>query len=105
MIPLDEFTLLAKFNWYKCVCEAEDRFSRWSLKPVVSDCFDDQELFLAQEIEVGMTAGARIDDGGKVSREIVGVTADVSKRECKGNLQRKLGRPNKFAVSPWLTLN
>jgi hypothetical protein len=28
--------------------------------------------FLAQKIEVGVTAGTRIDDGGKVSGKIVG---------------------------------
>jgi hypothetical protein len=32
------------------------------------------DLFLAQKIEVGVTAGASIDDGGKVVREIVGTT-------------------------------
>ena len=37
--------------------------------------FRDQDLFLAQKIEVGVTAGTRIDDGGKVPGKIVGVTS------------------------------
>jgi hypothetical protein len=40
--------------------------------------FRDQDLFLAQKIEVGVTAGTRIDDGGKVPRKIVGVTGGVT---------------------------
>ena len=36
--------------------------------------FPNQDLFLAQKIEVGVAAGARIDDGGKVPGKIVGVT-------------------------------
>ena len=34
----------------------------------------EQDLFLAQKIKVGVTAGTRIDDGGKVPGNIVGVT-------------------------------
>jgi len=34
-------------------------------------------LFLTQQIEVGVAAGSRIDDGGKVAREIVGATVVV----------------------------
>jgi hypothetical protein len=34
----------------------------------------DEDLFLAEKIEVGVTAGAGVDDGGKVPREIVCVT-------------------------------
>ena len=37
--------------------------------------FRNLDLFLAQKIEVGVTAGTRIDDGGKVPGKIVGVTA------------------------------
>jgi hypothetical protein len=40
--------------------------------------FRDCDLFLAQKIEVGVTAGSRIDDGGKVLGKIVGVTGSVS---------------------------
>ena len=32
----------------------------------------EEDLFLAQKIEVGVTAGMRIDDGGEVSGNIVG---------------------------------
>src|ERR1700751_4492297 len=66
--------------------------------------FRDQDLFLAQKIEVGLTARARIDDGGKVARKIVCV-AIVSQGKCKGDLQCDLGRPDDFAVSPRLTVN
>jgi len=37
-----------------------------------------QELFLAQKIEVGVAAGTGIDDGGKITRKIVPVTAALS---------------------------
>ena len=37
--------------------------------------FRSLDLFLAQKIEVGVTAGARIDDGGKVAGKIVGGAA------------------------------
>jgi hypothetical protein len=33
--------------------------------------FRNQDLFLAQNIEVGVAAGTRVDDGGKVSGKIV----------------------------------
>ena len=46
--------------------------------------FHNHDLFLAQQIEVGMAAGTRIDDGGKVPREIVGVSAEVTNGEHKG---------------------
>lgn len=47
------------------------------------------DLFLTQQIEIGVTAGVRIDDGGKVLGKIV----DVSP-ECEGDFQRDLGRTN-----------
>src|SRR5215469_13525897 len=56
-------------------------------------------LFLAQKKEVGVTPGARIDNGGKVSGEIVGITL-ISQWKGKGNFQRDLGRPDEFTVSP-----
>jgi hypothetical protein len=34
-----------------------------------------RELFLAQKVKVGVTAGTSINDGGKVLGKIVGVTA------------------------------
>ena len=37
--------------------------------------FRKQDLFLTQKIEVGVTAGTHIDDGGEVPGKIVGVTA------------------------------
>src|ERR1700746_2447726 len=64
--------------------------------------FRDQDLFLAQKIEVLVTAGTRIDDGGKVAGNIVGVTA-VSHGKSKGDLQRDLGCANDFTLSPRLT--
>src|SRR5580704_619212 len=66
--------------------------------------FRDPDLFLAQNIEVGVTAGTRIDDGGKVSGKIVGVTG-VHQGKSKGDLQRDLARPDGFTVSPSLTVN
>jgi hypothetical protein len=64
----------------------------------------DQDLFLAQKIEVSVTAGARIDDGGKVLGKIVGVTA-VDERKSKENLQSDLRHPYGLAVFPKLTVN
>jgi hypothetical protein len=46
---------------------------------------DDEDLFLTQKIEVGVTAGAGVDDGGKVPREIVGVTIRIRQGKDKGN--------------------
>ena len=60
--------------------------------------------FLTQKIEVRVTAGARINYGGKVSGKIVSVTAVVHWKS-KGNLQRDLGRPDGFTVFPRLTVN
>ena len=65
----------------------------------------DQALFLTQKIEVGVTAGTRIDDGGKVAGKIVGVTACVIQGKGKGNLQRELGCSDDFSVFPRLTVN
>jgi len=64
----------------------------------------DQDLFLAQKIKVGMTAGARIDDGRQVPGKIVGVTV-VIQRKSEGDLQRDLRRPDEFSISPRLTVN
>ena len=52
-----------------------------------------------------MTAGTRIDDGGKVPGKIVGVFSCVNQGKSKGDLQRDLGRPDVFTVSPRLTVN
>jgi hypothetical protein len=43
--------------------------------------------FLAQKIQVRVTAGTRIDDGGKVAREVVGDTV-IIQRKNKRNFQR-----------------
>jgi hypothetical protein len=40
--------------------------------------FPNQDLFLAQKIEVSVSAWTRIDDGGKVPGKIVGVTGGVT---------------------------
>jgi len=45
-----------------------------------------------------------VHDGGKVAREIVGVTL-VGEGKSKGKFQRDLGRPSEFAVVPELTIN
>ena len=55
--------------------------------------FPDQDLFLAQKIEVGVTAGTHIDDGGKVPGKIVGVTGGVFQGKNKRDRQRDLGLP------------
>ena len=62
------------------------------------------DLFLGQEIKVGLAARPRIDDGGKVAGKIVPVTS-VGHGKRKGYLQRDLGSPDEFTVSPWLTIN
>jgi len=64
----------------------------------------DQSLFVAQKIEFRATAGTRIDEGGKVSGNIVGISPG---REGKneGDLQRDLSCPDEFSLSPWLTVN
>src|SRR5580693_1527142 len=66
--------------------------------------FRDQDLFLAQEIEVLVTAGTRVDDGGKVLGKIVGVTT-VRHWKSEWYPQRDLSGPDEFAVSPKLTKN
>ena len=58
-------------------------------------CYVDS--FLTQKIEVCVTAGARINYGGKVSGKIVSATA-VIHRKSKGKLQRDLGSPDGFTV-------
>jgi hypothetical protein len=62
------------------------------------------DSFLAQKIEVGVAAGTRIDDCGKVPGLIVGITL-VYRRKAKGDLQSDLRRPNDFTVFPRLTVN
>jgi len=54
-----------------------------------------EESFLAQKIEVGVTAGVRINNGGKVARKTVGVTG-VIQGKSEGDPQRDLGRSNDF---------
>jgi hypothetical protein len=44
----------------------------------------DHELFLGEEIQVVLAAGAGIDDSGKVARKIVGVSAEGN-AEGEGN--------------------
>ena len=51
-----------------------------------------------------MTAGAGVDDSGKVPRKIVSVTI-VSLRKRKWNLQGDLGCTDCFTVFPCLTIN
>ena len=66
--------------------------------------FRNQDLFLAQKIQVGLPAGTRIDDGRKVAGKIVGVTL-VIQGGRKRNLQRNLRRPDEFSICPELTVN
>jgi hypothetical protein len=65
------------------------------------DC--NHDLFLVQKIQVGVTAGSRVDDGREVPREIVCGTVDQTK--SKRELQRDLGCPDDSAVLPRLTVN
>ena len=51
-----------------------------------------------------MTAGTRIDDGGKVPGEIVGIAA-IGQRKSKGYFQGDLRAPDDFPVAPSLTVN
>src|SRR5215472_1157221 len=52
-----------------------------------------------------MAAGTRINDGGQVAREIVGVSIAITQGKSKGNLQRDLRCADEFAVAPRLTIN
>ena len=52
-----------------------------------------------------MTARARIDDGGEVPREVVGVATEITNGKCKRNFQSNLGGPDEFPVAPGLTVN
>jgi len=63
------------------------------------------ESFLAQKIEVGVAARARIDDCGKVARKIVSIAVEVGKWKREGDFQRDLGRSDNFAVAPSLPVN
>jgi|BogFormECP03_OM3_1039632.scaffolds.fasta_scaffold04724_2 hypothetical protein len=38
----------------------------------------DQDLLRAEKIEVGVTAGTSVDDGGEIPRKIVGIAGGVS---------------------------
>ena len=60
--------------------------------------FRGRDLFLAQEIEVGVAAWACVDNGGKIPGKIVCVTTAVSQGEGKGNLQRDLRSPGQFPL-------
>jgi|HubBroStandDraft_1064217.scaffolds.fasta_scaffold854852_2 hypothetical protein len=53
---------------------------------------DPESLLLAKKIEVGMAAGARVDDGGKIFGEIVRI-ARVVPVESKRELERRLRGP------------
>ena len=64
-----------------------------------------EDSVLTQKIEVGVTTGTGIDNGGKVPREIVCVTAEVVQRKCKGHLQSGLGCPDEPSVFPRLAVN
>jgi len=64
-----------------------------------------ENSFLAEKIEVGVAAGTRMDDGGKVPRKIVGVSGGISQRERKGKFQCNLGCSDELAVVPGLTIN
>ena len=66
--------------------------------------FHNEDSFRAQKIQIRVTARSGIDDGGKISGEIVGV-AGVNQRKGNGGLQGNLGFPNEFAVAPKLTVN
>ncbi len=67
----------------------------------------DGDLFLPQKIEIRVTAGTGIHDGGDVPGKIVEVTARdaIGQGKSKGDLQRDLGRPNELSVPPGLTVN
>jgi hypothetical protein len=67
--------------------------------------FSVQDLFLAQKIKVGVTAGPQKDDGGEVPGKIVGVTSGVFQGKNKRDRQRDLGRSDVVTVFPGLTVN
>ena len=55
-------------------------------------------LFLTQKIEVGVTAGARINDCRKVLGKRIGATAAVFQRKTKRDPQCDLRRPDRLTV-------
>src|SRR5262249_32790110 len=69
------------------------------------EVFRNHDLFLAQKIQVGVTAGTHIDDCRKVTGKIICPTVTVKQWKSKGELQRDLGCPDDFAVLPRLTVN
>jgi hypothetical protein len=50
---------------------------------IIKILFRNHDLFLAQKIEVGVTAGPRVDDGGEVSGNRVGSMACVPRGKRK----------------------
>jgi hypothetical protein len=64
--------------------EVEAKISGWRLLLEGIRQFRGKGLFLAQKIDVGVTAGTRIDDGGKVPGKIVGVTSSILQLKSKG---------------------
>src|SRR5579864_2981782 len=62
------------------------------------------QLFLAQKKQVGLPAGAGVDDRREIARKIVGV-ASCQKRKGEGELQRHLRGTGEFAVVPGLAKN
>jgi hypothetical protein len=66
---------------------------------------ESSELFRAQKVKIGMTTGARIDDGRKFTRKIISISPEVGKWKSKGDFQRDLGHSDNLAVAPNLAVN
>jgi hypothetical protein len=63
-----------------------------------------QHLFLAEKIDILLTAGACIDDCRKVARKIVAISG-VADAGGERNLVGQLWRASQLAVAPWLPIN
>src|SRR5271156_1750429 len=64
----------------------------------------DGESFLTQEVEVGVAAGAGVNDRGKIAGKIIGVAA-ADQRKSERELERDLGLADEFSILPTLAVN
>ena len=61
-------------------------------------------LFLAQQVQIGVAAGSRINHSGEIPRNVVRVAA-AHEGKRKGKLQRNLRLPDNLARLPILTID
>ncbi len=66
--------------------------------------FRERNLFLAEEIQIIVAAGPRVNDGGKIARKIVAIAGNVDS-ERERHSKRGLGGAGQFAVAPRLPVD